>query len=118
MGYQHVAYGNLELNQYGKEHKDVLESILENSVYADEAFETIEFSQCEDKIWLDVANESWQNYHEDAIYQFLKEISIFITDGASIECQGEDGGHWRFLKVPEGWEEQNGYIEYKKGWVI
>lgn len=118
MGYQHVAYGNLELNQYGKEHKDVLESILESSIYAEEAFETIEFSQGEEKIWLDVANESWQNYHDDAIYHFLKEISIFIVDGASIECQGEDGEHWRFLKVPEGWEEQNGYIEYKKGWLI
>ena len=118
MGYRHVADGNLALSQYGKEHRDVLENILENSIHAADAFETIEFSEHEDSVWLDVSNWSWQNYHEDTVHNFLKEISIFIENGQSVDFRGEDDEHWRFLKVPEGWEEQNGYIEYKKGWII
>ena len=118
MSYRHVADGRLKLSQYGQEHLTVLQNILNSSVNLEDSFETVEFSTNGDNIWLDVQNWSWQNYNEDSVKAFLKEIVFFIKEGESIDFRGEDDEHWRFIKVSGGWEEQNGYIEYKKGWLI
>ena len=120
MGYKHVSDGSLKLNQYAKEHLQELENWRDSSSNLEDAFEIVEISaeNPTEDCWLNVSSWSWSNYYEDEVIAVLKEIAPFIEEGQSIDFRGEDDEHWRFLKVSDGWEEQNGVIEYKKGNLI
>ena len=52
-----------------------------------------------------------EKYYEDEVYQFLKAIAPFTTEG-EIEYTGEDGEAWRFHFRNGSWYEDRGRIVY------
>ena len=103
MGYYASASSRLMLNDYGKQHLNEIEDIIDNDSNLEWAFDEIEIYS-NDSI---VVTKYQDNYHEDETINFLKVIHPYIRNGEAIEYLGEDGSEWRFMRSDDGWDDQN-----------
>ena len=94
MGYAAGASASLKLSQYGLEHLDELQNIIDNE--DDGSFDEIEISNNYRGVELWLCKYAGERYNEDETLKFLSKIEPFVEDGERIEYLGEDGSEWAF----------------------